>query len=256
MVLPCSSVDILVQEAEAEDAERGWIGLELLYDQIVVLTCLDIGAILADGLAGGLLGVGVERLDLGELLAGSIHDELDECVAGAGGGRRTQDLDLLGWQGRIDLAPGHVGVGDELAIDWHVLGQSQPDLLLAEREGLVLLAVRKDDAVEPDLDLGDLLHAGLGAGLDLGLLDLARGISDVGGILADAGAEQLDPAAGAGALHHGRLQARLLSELLGDRRGEREHGRRADDADLVTRLGLRGDGHERSRGRGHAEDDA
>ena len=42
----------------------------------------------------------------------------------------------------------------------------------------------------------------LRAGLDLGLLDRARGVGDVGGIDADAVAEQLEAAAGAGALDH------------------------------------------------------
>ena len=41
-------VDVLVEEAEAEDAERRRVGLELLDDQIVVLAGVDVDAVLAD----------------------------------------------------------------------------------------------------------------------------------------------------------------------------------------------------------------
>ena len=61
-----------------------------------------------------------------------------------------------------------------------------------------------------------------------------------GCIHADAGAEQLHAAAGAGGLDHRGLDAAGLAELLGDRRGERIDGGRSDDADLVTRLGCTG----------------
>ena len=41
-------VGVLVEEGEAEDADRGRVGLQLLHDQIVVLAGLDIGAVLTD----------------------------------------------------------------------------------------------------------------------------------------------------------------------------------------------------------------
>ena len=59
---PFRSVGVLVEEGEAEDADRGRVGLELLHDQVVVLAGLDIGAVLAD-LAAGLLVGCLDRLD-------------------------------------------------------------------------------------------------------------------------------------------------------------------------------------------------
>src|SRR3546814_9349855 len=44
-------VGVLVEEAEAEDADRIGVGGELLDDQVVVLAGLDIGAVLADRVA-------------------------------------------------------------------------------------------------------------------------------------------------------------------------------------------------------------
>src|SRR3546814_607464 len=72
---------------------------------------------------------------------------------------------------------------------------------------------------------------------------------------ADALAEDLHAAAGAGRLDHRGLHAAGLGELLRGRLGVREHGRRADDADLVAGLGLRGHRDHAERGdrgdRGH-----
>jgi hypothetical protein len=52
----------------------------------------------------------------------------------------------------------------------------------------------------------------------------------------DAGAEQLQAAAGTGRLDHRSGILGLLSELLHDRGRERIDGRRAHDADLIARL--------------------
>ena len=46
--LPWILSRVLVEEAEAEDAEGVRVGLELLDDQVVVLAGLDEGAVLAD----------------------------------------------------------------------------------------------------------------------------------------------------------------------------------------------------------------
>src|SRR3546814_15106305 len=63
----------------------------------------------------------------------------------------------------------------------------------------------------------------------------ARGVDDIGMLRADAGAEQLHPAAGAGRFDHRRLHAGVLvDELLGDELGEGVDGRRADDANLIA----------------------
>src|SRR3546814_10305594 len=56
---------ILFQIRIAEDAERVGTGLELLDDQIVVLTRIDIGAVLAHRLAALVERVRIERLGAG-----------------------------------------------------------------------------------------------------------------------------------------------------------------------------------------------
>ena len=62
---------------------------------------------------------------------------------------------------------------------------------------------------------------------------------------ANAGAEQLEAAAGAGRLDHRGLHAGRLAELLGHGGGERINGRRTDNADLVAGQGRhRGEGHQ------------
>src|SRR6185436_19980415 len=47
-------VEIFLEEAVAEDSDRGWIGGQLLHDQVVVLAGLDVPAVLAHGVAGAL----------------------------------------------------------------------------------------------------------------------------------------------------------------------------------------------------------
>ena len=101
------------------------------------------------------------------------------------------------------------------------------------------LGVREHDAVEADLHL-DRGHAGGLAGLELAVLDAARGIGDVGRVLADAFAEELDAAAGAGRFHDRGREAACLAEALGNRGGEGEDGRGADDANLVAGNGSAG----------------
>jgi hypothetical protein len=64
-------VGVLIQEAEAEDAHRLGVGLELLHDQVVVLAGLDIGAVLTHGVA--------DRLVLG-LLVGLLHGAIQSKV--------------------------------------------------------------------------------------------------------------------------------------------------------------------------------
>jgi hypothetical protein len=51
---------------------------------------------------------------------------------------------------------------------------------------------------------------------------------------ADAGAEQLHAAAGAGGLDLRGLELGGVAELLGHGGREREHGRRADDVDAMS----------------------
>ena len=96
------------------------------------------------------------------------------------------------------------------------------------------LGLGDGQAVDADLDLDDVLDAVLLAVLELALLHAARGVGDVGMADADAGAEELHAAAGAGRLHDRRLAGARLAELLGNGRRERIDGRGADNPDLVA----------------------
>src|SRR5690606_26304191 len=77
-------VGVLVEEAEPEDPEGVAVGLELLDDQVVVLAGLDVAAVLANGLAGGLLRIRFEGLDGIEGFAADFQGEFHEGVTGAG----------------------------------------------------------------------------------------------------------------------------------------------------------------------------
>jgi hypothetical protein len=237
-------VAVLVEEAEAEDAQRIRVGDELLDDQVVVLARLDVGPVLADGTADALvlrLVRLLERLEVGEGLAAALESQLVEGVPRARGGRRSEHLDLHVRQAGIHVLPGLVRVGHQrTARCGNVLGQREKDL--AQREGQLRrrLRIREHDAVEADLHLGDGVDAVLGAELDLGGLDAPRGIGDVRVIHADAGAEQLEPATGARALDDRSLVGRVATELLGDHGREGVDGRGTDDSDLVA--GGRDDG--------------
>jgi len=88
---------VLIEKTEAEDPERRRIGDEFLDDEVVVFTRLDVGAVLANGLAdalvGGLVGL-LECLNLGEGLASALHREFVEGIPGSRGWGRPQDFDL------------------------------------------------------------------------------------------------------------------------------------------------------------------
>ena len=244
-------VGVLVEEAEAEDADGGRVGLQLLNDQVVVLAGFDEGTVFPHGMGDGLEGLlvflahGLQHL---ELPRAAFHGEFDEGVTGTAGRRRAQDLDLGVRQRRVDVTPLGVGIRHQLAVDRDLLGQGLEDLLLGQRDVRAGLVVGQDDAVEADLDL-DHGDAVLAAGLELRGLDAARGIGDIGVLGADAGAEQLHAAAGAGALDHRGLEVGGLAELLGHSGGERKDGRGTDDPDLVARFGAAVHGNERHAGR-------
>ena len=116
----------------------------------------------------------------------------------------------------------------------------EEELSQRQLERRALLRLRQGQAVEPDLDLDDVLGAVLLAVVELALLHGARCVGGIGMIFADSGAEQLHAAAGTGQLDDRRLHAGSLAELLGHRGGKGIHSRRSDDADLVAGFGLPG----------------
>jgi hypothetical protein len=83
-----------------------------------------------------------------------------------------------------------------------------------------LLRVGDHDAVEADLHLRDLGDAIAGAEIHLGRLDAAGCVGDVRVLDADTRTEELEPAAGAGALDDGGLVVAGAAELLGHHGGE------------------------------------
>jgi hypothetical protein len=96
---------------------------------------------------------------------------------------------------------------------------------------LRLLVGHHGDAVVGDLDLG-VLDASLLAGLDLLLLDGARGVGDVD----LAAAEALEAVAGAGAVDRDLDVRGLLAEELGSGLGERLDRRGPVDADRALQV--------------------
>ena len=102
---------------------------------------------------------------------------------------------------------------------------------------MLLTEVRTDMPSIRDLEL-DVLDAGVGAGLGLFVLDLARGVRDVG----LAGAELLEAVARAGALDRvGELRVGGR-ERLGHAGGDRLHGGRAGHDDRARYGGPRARG--------------
>ena len=124
-------VGVFVEKTEPEDAQGVRVGAQFLDHEIVVLAGLDVGAVLADGMAYGLVGGFVRVLERGDLWKGPaapLHGALDEGVARARGRRRSQHLDFRVGQRRVDLAPPPVGVRHQLAVPRHPLGKGQEQL--------------------------------------------------------------------------------------------------------------------------------
>ena len=175
-----------------------------------------------------------QRLMLRILLAGPIHDQLDESVAGAGGGRRAQHLDLLCGQRRVDLVPGRVGIGHQLAVDRHFLGQRQPDLASRSGRTGVLLLLASTMPSKPILTSVISVTPCLAQASNSDFLIAPRGVGDVRVV----GRRRRRRTAscrrrcrcsrppGSSAGTSGRTARR--------RRSRREDRRRADDADLVA----------------------
>ena len=248
-------VRVLLEERVAEDPDRLRIRLELLHDQVVVLAGFHVGPILADRMGDrleSLLVLRVQGLEHRDRPRTALHGDLDEGIPRPRGRRRAEDLDLRVRQCLVDVAPAFVGIGDELAVDRHLLRQREKDLLERELRLGRLLRAREHDAVEADPDLDDLCHAIGGAQLDLRRLDAPGRVRDVGRLRPRPLTEELEPAARAGALDDRRLEAPCPAEALGDGRREGEHGRGAHDVDLVPSVRRHGDLAERKHGeQGH-----
>jgi hypothetical protein len=246
---------VLVEERVAEDAQRVRILHQTLHDQVVVLAGFDERAVLAharaDRFPAVLVGV-LEGGDRREGVAAVVHHELDEGITGARRRRRAEHHDRGVGQRRVDVAPGLERVRDDVAAELHLGGQRLENLRLRQVEVGAVDRVRDRKTVGADIGLGDVGHAVRGAQLELGAGHRPRGAGDVGEVGADAAAEQLHAAAGAGRFDHRGRTTRDLRELLRHRLVVREDGRRADHADLLADLGLRLGGDEAAdRGQRH-----
>src|SRR5680860_299588 len=233
---------VLVQERVTEDAERLRIGFNALHDQIVVLTGLDEGAVLAHGrallfderLVVALLKLALLLLEEVERFAALVHGKFDESVARAGSRRRAIDRDHHVRKRLVDIAPLLVRVRHQLVAVRNLGPKSEEDLLLAEIHRLALLGLGDGKAVIADQELGDVRDSVLGAKLKLRLLHSARRAGDIRVVLTDALAKDLHAATGTGGLDNRSFLAGLLAEFLGDRLGIRKHRRGTDDLDLIT----------------------
>ncbi len=95
-----------------------------------------------------------------EGLGALAHGQFLEGITGARGRRRTQDLDLLGRQGRVHVLPGLVGVVDQLAVRAGDLArQGQEQVAPGQLELRRGLGISHYDAVIAYLDLGDAGYA-------------------------------------------------------------------------------------------------
>ena len=230
---------VLVEEAEAEDAERIRVGLQLLHDQVVVLAGLDECAVFTDRMADRLVAIAIRRLqgsDPGRRLASALHGQLDECITRTRSRRRTEHLDLGGRQFGVHIGPGLVGILDEFALSTtgHFLGQCEEDIFARQFHRLGADGIGEDDTVVTDLNFDDLGDAIGGAGPDFGRLDGARRVRDVGIVHTNAVAEQLQAAARTGRLDLRRLELAAPAESLRNDGREWIDCRRADDIHVIT----------------------
>ena len=219
-------------------APSGWP--QLLDDQVVVLAGLDIGAVLADRLPDRLEGLGVGLLQVGHgagtsAAPASITSSTKASrVPEVGGGPSTSIL-TSGSDGSIVL-PGLVGVGDELAVrSGTSLASARNSCCLVSFDRRGILGLGDDRPSKPTFELDDVGDAVLGAVLELGLLDAARGVGESGVSTPTPAQNSFMPPPVPVELDDRGLHAGGLAELLGDRGGEGIDGRGADDADLVAR---------------------
>ena len=88
------------------------------------------------------LALRVQSLDLGELLAGFIHHQFDQGVAGTVVGGRAEDHDVFLGQAGINVRPLLIGIRHQLAADRNGLGDGLEDLVAGQGElGLADLAL-------------------------------------------------------------------------------------------------------------------
>ena len=172
-------------------------------------------------------------------VAAFLKDQFLEGIARAGRAGRAIDGDRNIRQRGIDIGPG-------LGRLFHAIGlgrQRLIDLRFGERELRSLDGLGHGDAIDTDGNLGHIGHAVLLAGFQLAHFHAARGIGHIGRARADAGAELLDTAAGAGRFQH-RCGAACCARgiTLGHGLGEGEDGRRANDGNMIARATTRGAG--------------
>jgi hypothetical protein len=127
---------------------------------------------------------------------------------------------------------------------------SAPDIRRGQREIRAIQVRGKDDAVIAKAHFHDLGHAIGGAGVDIGLLDAARGVGDVDGGFADAFAHLLAARTRTAAFDHRGLELALFAKGFGDDGGIGQHGGRAGNLQLVTRRGNNRRGRQHRHGRG------
>ena len=251
---PLDRIGVLVQEAEPEDAKGIWVGIQFLYDQIVVFTGFHIAAVFTNCVGGRLEVVLVHGLDKREPFGSLFHHQLYKSIPGAGGGRWPQDFDFRSRKRVVDIFPGIVRVGDQFFSSGrigNVLGQGQEDVLSGQFERAGFLGIGDNNAVIANLDLDDFLDA---VGLALVVFRFFHGPGGIGDVRvfdSHAGAEKFEAAARSGGFDLGGFETRGFPELLGHDGGKRVDRGRSDDADVVAggcRIRASGRRHEKGGG--------
>src|SRR5690606_30037479 len=125
-----------------------------------------------------------------EGVATLFHHQLDPGVTGARGRRRAHNGDLQVRQIRVDVGPALVRVRDDLAVHLYLSGKRLEELRAGDIDRLAVERDCKRDAVETELDLGDILDTVGLAVFPLRGLHGTRGAGDVGMLDADAATEQ------------------------------------------------------------------
>src|SRR5690606_29322524 len=128
-------VSILVEEAEAENAQSVRVGAQLLYNQVVIFTRFNKSTIFTQNVANFLETITIrifQSLDPGNSATTAFHRQFHESISCTGTGGWAKDTDFGCREGFVDIGPVDIGIIYQrfAAIGVrHFLGQRKKDLL-------------------------------------------------------------------------------------------------------------------------------
>lgn len=94
-------VMVLIQEGVIEYVQCLWVGIQFLYDQVIVFIGFYVGVVFMDVVVDGFVFGFVFIFDGGDLVEGFVvvfNGQFVECVVGIGGGWWVQYFDFGVWQ--------------------------------------------------------------------------------------------------------------------------------------------------------------